>query len=140
MILPHKLARHALQAYYASIPFADAQIGRVLAALSESGLEKNTVVVFTSAHGYHMGEHGYWQKTTLFENATRIPLIVAGPKVMARGAVAKQPVEMVDLYPTFAELCQIAAPPYLSGVSLAPAVRDPPAGCREGAVQQYAGG
>ena len=138
--LPHELARKAIQAYYASITFADAQIGRVLAALSESGLEENTVVVFTSDHGYHMGEHGYWQKTTLFENATRIPLIVAGPHVMARGAVAKQPVEMVDLYPTLAELCQVAAPNYLSGVSLAPALKDPQAVCREDAFTQYATG
>ncbi|MCP3694325.1 MAG: sulfatase, partial [Planctomycetaceae bacterium] len=67
--LKHELAVQAIQAYYASITFADAQVGRMLDALERLGLDKNTVVVFTSDHGYHMGEHGYYQKTTLFENA-----------------------------------------------------------------------
>ena len=68
--LDEKLARQAIQAYYASISFADAQLGRIMASLKSSNLEENTIVVFTSDHGYHMGEHGHWQKTTLFEKTT----------------------------------------------------------------------
>ena len=138
--LPDELARKAIQAYYASITFADAQIGRVLRALRETGLENNTIVVFISDHGYHMGEHGYWQKTTLFENAARVPLIMAGPGVTASGGVARSPVEMVDLYPTLAGLCQVPAPKYLSGVSLMPALQDPQVACRKDAFTQYANG
>ncbi len=77
MNLPNDVARQAIQAYYASITFADAQVGRILDALESTGLAKNTVVVFTSDHGYHMGEHGHYQKTTLFENAARVPLIIS---------------------------------------------------------------
>src|SRR5690606_17755360 len=66
-----EIARRTIQAYYASITFADAQIGRILGTLQTTGLADKTVVVFTSDHGYHMGEHGHWQKSTLFENAAR---------------------------------------------------------------------
>ncbi len=138
--LPIELAREAIQAYYASITFADAQIGRILDALAETGLDENTIVVFTSDHGYHMGEHGHWQKTTLFENAARVPLIIAGPGVVAGGQVAHNPVEMVDFYPTLAELCGLKPPPYHSGVSLVPALTDPKAAPRAAALTQYASG
>jgi iduronate 2-sulfatase len=135
-----ELAQQAMQAYYASITFADAQIGLILQALEETGLNENTVVLFTSDHGYHMGEHGHWQKTTLFENAARVPLIVAGPGVTARGQVCASPVEMVDFYPTLAELCGLQAPDFISGVSLAPALRDVNHRPRESALTQYANG
>ncbi|QDU38224.1 Choline-sulfatase [Maioricimonas rarisocia] len=138
--LPDDLARKAIQAYYASITFADAQLGRILDTLDESGLAESTVVVFTSDHGYHMGEHGYWQKTTLFENAARVPLIIAGPGTTARGQVAQTPAEMLDFYPTLAELCGLNPPKYLSGVSLAPVLKDPSAMPREAALTQYANG
>ena len=122
--LQDDVARQAMQAYYASISFADAQLGRVLDALEANGLAENTVVLFTSDHGYHMGEHGHWQKTTLFENATRVPLIIAGPGVSQAGKVCQTPVEMVDFYPTLAELCGLEIPKFVSGVSLVPALRD----------------
>ena len=138
--LPDDLARKAIQAYYASITFADAQVGRVLDALRESGLADDTIVVFTSDHGYHMGEHGHWQKTTLFENAARVPLIIAGPGVEAAGQSTAAPAEMVDFYPTLAQLCGLTAPKYLSGVSLAPALKDPTAKPRPSAFTQYANG
>lgn len=138
--LADDLARKAIQAYYASITFADAQLGHILDALDETGLAKNTVVVFTSDHGYHMGEHGHWQKTTLFENAARVPLIIAGPGTTAAGAVTTTPAEMVDFYPTLAELCGLDSPKHLSGVSLVPALRDPAAKPRESALTQYASG
>lgn len=138
--LPDDLSRKAIQAYYASITFADAQLGRILDALESTGLDKNTIVVFTSDHGYHMGEHGHWQKTTLFENATRVPLIIAGPGTRAAGKVTSTPAEMVDFYPTLAELAGLTPPKYLSGVSLVPVLKDPEATPRTSAFSQYANG
>lgn len=133
-------ARKAIQAYYASISFADAQAGLILDALEKNGLTDSTIVLFTSDHGYHMGEHGHWQKTTLFENATRVPLIIAGPGVEARGQAATTPVEMVDFYPTLTELAGLPAPKFLSGVSLVPALKDNSALPRETALSQYSNG
>lgn len=138
--LAEATARQAMQAYYASITFADAQVGKILDALEETGLAANTVVLFTSDHGYHMGEHGHWQKTTLFENAARVPLIVAGPGVTARGQSTDALAEMVDLYPTLAELCGWKGPDSLAGVSLVSALRDPRARPRTDALTQYANG
>ncbi len=138
--LADDLARQAIQAYYASITFADAQLGQILDTLNETGLAKKTIVVFTSDHGYHMGEHGYWQKTTLFENAARVPLIIAGPGTTAAGQTAETPVEMVDFYPTLAELSGLNPPASLSGVSLVPALVDPTATPREVAFTQFASG
>ena len=138
--LPDKLARQAIQAYYASITFADAQVGRILDTLDETSLAENTVVVFTSDHGYHMGEHGHYQKTTLFENATRVPLVIAGPGATAKGKSTDAPAEMVDFYPTLAELCGLTPPNSLSGVSLVPALKDPAARPRSSAFTQYANG
>jgi arylsulfatase A-like enzyme len=138
--LADNLARQAIQAYYASITFADAQLGLILDALDKTGLADNTVIVFTSDHGYHMGEHGHWQKTTLFENAARVPLIIAGPGIKAVGKSTSAPAEMVDFYPTLAELCGLDAPSYVSGVSLVPALRDSSATPRTSALTQYANG
>jgi len=138
--LPEKLAREAIQAYYASITFADAQIGRILEALERTGLDKNTVVLFTSDHGYHMGEHGHYQKTTLFENADRVPLVIAGPGVTAGGKTHKGPVEMVDFYKTLGDLCDLEVPGTVTGVSLAPALRDVSTRIRSSALTQYSTG
>lgn len=138
--LTDELSRQAIQAYYASITFADAQLGRILDALDETGLADNTIILFTSDHGYHMGEHGHWQKTTLFENAARVPLILAGPGVGPGGRAAATPAEMVDFYPTLAELCGLQPPKCVAGVSLGPALKNIEAVCRESAFTQYADG
>ncbi len=138
--LPDDLARQAIQGYYASITFADAQVGRIMAALRETGLDKNTIVVFTSDHGYHMGEHGYYQKTTLFENAARVPLIVSYPGMNTAGQTTLAPAEMVDFYPTLAELAGVKAPRSISGVSLVPALQDPAARPRAAALTQFGSG
>jgi iduronate 2-sulfatase len=135
--LAEDLAKQAMQAYYASITFADAQVGRIVDAVDRLGLAENTVIVFTSDHGYHMGEHGYWQKTTLFENATHVPLIIAAPNSKAAGQSTKCPAEMIDFYPTLADLCGLDAPANLSGVSLKPALNDPSARPRKDALTQY---
>ncbi|QDV53329.1 sulfatase [Gimesia fumaroli] len=138
--LPDNLSRQAIQAYYASITFADAQLGKILETLKQTGLDDNTIIVFTSDHGYHMGEHGHWQKTTLFENAARVPMIIAGPGVTAKGQTALSPAEMVDFYPTLAELCALKAPASTSGVSQVPTLKDAATASRESALTQYANG
>lgn len=135
--LADDLAKQAIQAYYATISFADAQVGKVLETLETTGLAKDTVVVFTSDHGYHMGEHGHWQKTTLFENATRVPLIISSPDQGDKGGVVTSPVEMVDIYPTLAELSGLEAPDFLSGVSLAASMDNSSVKPRESALSQY---
>lgn len=135
--LADNLARQAIQAYYASITFADAQVGRIVAAVDRLGLAENTVIVFTSDHGYHMGEHGYWQKTTLFENAAHVPLIISAPNSKAAGQSTECPAEMIDFYPTLADLCGLEAPANLSGVSLKPVLSDPTARPRQDSLTQY---
>jgi arylsulfatase A-like enzyme len=134
------LAQQAIGAYYASITFVDGQVGRVVDAVERLGLQDDTIILFTSDHGYHMGEHGHWQKTTLFENAARVPLIVSVPGMKTAGAVADSPAEMLDFYPTLAELCDLPAPKNLSGVSLAPVLESPSAAPRTAALTQYASG
>ena len=125
--------RQAVQAYYASITFMDAQVGHVLDALDRLGLAENTIVVFTSDHGYHLGEHGLWQKMSLFEEEARVPLIIAAPDVAQRGGVARSPVGLIDVYPTLAALCGVQAPANTQGQSLVPLLADPQAPGRGGA-------
>jgi iduronate 2-sulfatase len=122
--LTDELRRECVQAYYASISFMDAQVGRVIGALDRLGLANNTIIVFTSDHGYHMGEHGLWQKMSLFEESSRVPLLIVAPGVTKPGTVAKSPVSQVDLYPTLAELCSVKTPANLQGQSLVPMLRD----------------
>jgi iduronate 2-sulfatase len=134
------LRRQARQAYYASISFMDAQVGRVLDSLDRLGLAENTIIVFTSDHGYHMGEHGLWKKQSLFEESARVPLLIVAPGVSRRGAVVKTPVSQVDLYPTLAALAGVSAPANLQGQSLVPMLEDPATKGRAWALTQVSRG
>lgn len=138
--LTDPLRRQCVQAYYASISFMDAQVGRVVAALDRLGLAENTIIVFTSDHGYHMGEHGLWQKRSLFEESARVPLLIVAPGVTTPGTVAKAPVSQVDLYPTLAELAGVKAPASLQGQSLVPMLKDVSVAGRNWALTQVTRG
>jgi uncharacterized sulfatase len=116
----------ALQAYYACVSFIDAQVGRLLDSLEELELADDTIVVFWSDHGYHLGEHGgIWQKRTLFEQASRAPLIIRAPGAGGNGTPSPRIVEFVDIYPTLTELAEVGNPEGLEGRSLAPLLTDP---------------
>lgn len=138
--LTDELRRQAVQAYYASISFMDAQVGRVIGALDRLGLAESTVIVFTSDHGYHLGEHGLWQKQSLFEESARVPLLIVAPGLTPKGSVAKSPVGHIDLYPTLTALCGVKAPENLQGQNLAPMLRDPAAKGRGWAITQVVRG
>jgi choline-sulfatase len=116
--------RECLQAYYASVSFMDTQVGKILDALDRLGLAENTIIVFTSDHGYHLGEHGLWQKRSLFEQSARVPLIVSLPGTTKPGSRAANCVSHVDLFPTLADLCSVAKPSNLQGQSLVPMLKD----------------
>ncbi len=124
--LTDDLRRQALQAYHAATTFMDAQVGLVLEALERSRLADRTIVVFISDHGYHLGEHGLWQKMSLFENSARVPLIIYDPRAAGNGKACGRTVELVDLHATLADLAGLPAPP-TDGVSLKPLLADPTA-------------
>jgi iduronate 2-sulfatase len=120
--------RLAKQAYYATISFVDAQIGRVLDALDKNGLRENTIVVFWSDHGYSLGERGLWMKQNCFEESARVPLIIAAPRIKPMGQpVSQRLVELVDVYPTLADLAGLKPPANLAGASLRPLLGTPDA-------------
>ena len=122
--IPDETARTVIQAYYATISFMDAQVGRVLDTLDRLGLSTNTIVLFSSDNGYHLGEHGHWQKLTLFERSDRVPLIIAAPGMKEAGKTTSAVVELVDFYPTLCELAGLPVPAGLPGRSLAPLLND----------------
>ncbi len=139
--LPADYGRQCLHAYLAAISYVDAQIGRLLATLEETGLDKNTVVVLWGDHGYYMGEHSWWGgKHNNYEGATRVPLLVAKPGQANAGRHSRALVELVDLYPSLAELCGLPAPAdaaTLEGTSFAPLLADPNRAWKKAAFSQY---
>ncbi|MDA3823889.1 MAG: sulfatase [Bacteroidales bacterium] len=117
--------REFLRSYYACSSFMDAQVGKVMDALEESGQAENTLIVFFGDHGYHLGEHNWWNKVTIYEKGTNAPFIVAGPKV-AEGVRTKSMFEYIDIYPTFAEAAGLEnIPDNLEGKSFSKVLEDP---------------
>ena len=144
--------KQAVRAYLASISYADQQLGRVLAALDHSPHASNTVIVLWSDHGWHLGEKGHWHKSTLWEEATRVPLVISAPAY--RPGVCERSVSLIDLYPTLIELCTADMKPaaqdgvgpvvhpssgktQLDGVSLVPLLHDPKTEWKRPAVIEY---
>ncbi|MEO7648975.1 MAG: sulfatase [Bryobacteraceae bacterium] len=120
-------ARQAIAAYYASISFMDAQLGRVLSALDRLGLRENTIISLFGDHGWHLGEKGMWSKQSLFEASVRAPLMFSTPGMKSAGKTCARPVEFIDMYPTLADLCGLPAPKGVEGKSIAPLLKNPAA-------------
>ncbi|MGH9630083.1 MAG: sulfatase [Bryobacteraceae bacterium] len=128
--------REAVRAYLASISFADALVGRVYSALEKSAYGRETIVVFLSDNGWHLGEKQHWHKSTLWQRSTHIPLIISGPGVKSEGRHRRQPVSLLDLYPTLVDMCGLPKRRELEGESLAPLLANPSAK-RKPAVSTY---
>ena len=124
--LPDEKARELIHGYYACISYMDAQVGKVLDALREKGLEKNTIIVFWGDHGWHLGDHGLWNKHTNFEHATHVPMLIVEPS--SPGKKVDVPVEFLDIYPTLCELAGLERLPQLEGESLVPVITGKNAG------------
>ncbi|MEM9365506.1 MAG: sulfatase [Planctomycetota bacterium] len=132
--------RHYRHGYYASISFLDAQVGEILEALHESPHAENTIVVFTSDHGFHIGEHSLWGKTSNFELDARVPLIIASPDhVKSSGTSTQSLAELLDLYPTLADLSGLGEDltDRLEGVSQAAVLEDPATSVKDFALTQH---
>lgn len=118
-----------LQAYYAGVAFTDANVGRLMQAMDRLTLWDRTIVIFVGDHGYHLGERGWWNKSTLFDRCCRAPMIVCAPG--AEPGVAHGITEFVDLYPTLADYCGLTPPHELAGTSLRPQLENPEAPGKE---------
>ncbi len=121
-----------VRAYLANVTFVDEQVGKVLDALKNSEYAQNTIIVFTSDHGYHLGEKEYVFKCSLWEESSRVPMVISAPGVQQRGARVSHPVGLIDLYPTFVDLCGLSHNPNeqtnqmpLDGHSLKPFLENP---------------
>ena len=131
------MALNLIRGYRACVSFMDAQLGRVLDELDRLGLRENTLIVLWGDHGYHLGENGVFTKMTNFENGTRVPLIVSLPGMKTAGQCSKALVELVDLYPTLAELGALPLPKHLEGTSFAPLLEKPDQPWKKAAFSQY---
>lgn len=128
----HNITRHglwhkAVASYLACATFTDHCVGQLLDALEKSPHADNTVIVLWSDHGFHIGEKMHWEKRSLWEESTRIPLVFAGPGVAAKGEKSNRPVGLIDIYPTLVELCDLPENEQVQGLSLVPLLEDPEA-------------
>jgi iduronate 2-sulfatase len=134
-------ARECLRAYLAAISYVDAQVGRLLDTLEQTGLAKNTIIVLWGDHGYYMGEHGWWGgKHNNYDGATRAPLIVAAPGQQTAGRKCAALVEFVDIFPSLIEIAGLPEPKdasELEGVSFAPLLAEPERPWKTAVFSQY---
>jgi len=126
-----------LRAYYASVSFVDALVGKILTALEATGQRDNTIVIFTSDHGYHLGEHDMWQKVSIHEESARVPLIICVPG--KKPAVCHSLSELIDLYPTVSNLCGLEIPGNIQGKDISGMLDDPAVKVRDAALSSGKG-
>ena len=115
--------KKAVGGYYASVSYMDTQVGKVLDALDGAGLTDKTIIIFTSDHGYHLGEHDFWAKVSLRDESSGVPLIICVPG--KKPAVCHSLVELIDLYPTISNLCGLGAPSNVQGKDISKMLDDP---------------
>ena len=132
--------RKAVQAYLATITFVDDQVGRLMKALDESGRADNTVIVLWGDHGWHLGEKQHWRKFSLWEEATRAPLMFVAPGVTSPNQRCPAPVDFLSIYPTLADLCGLPLPTHLEGKSLRPLLENPGAAWKTPALTTHGRG
>ena len=123
--------------YYSTVEFMDRQVGRILDELDQAGLRDSTAIVFCSDHGYHLGEHGFWQKHNYHEDVTRVPLIISAPGIPP--GRTRSLVELVDIFPTLTDLTHIQTPPGVQGKSLVPLLKNPTDSVRDSALSLHKG-
>ncbi|MFO1484399.1 MAG: sulfatase [Verrucomicrobiaceae bacterium] len=128
--------RAAIRAYLACVSYVDAQAGRLLDALKQAGLDNNTIIIFTSDHGWHLGEHRLWHKRSLFEESARVPFILAMPGMKTAGQRSDSLIELLDVFPTLCDLTGISAPKQLQGKSLRPFLENAAAEIHDAAFTQ----
>lgn len=121
VVLPEDKQRELIHGYYACISYTDAQIGKVIDALKKKGMLENTIIVLWGDHGWHLGDHGLWNKHTNFEHATHVPMIIIDPSSKHREV--NHPVEFLDIYPTLCELNGLPIPSHTDGQSLASVIK-----------------
>jgi arylsulfatase A-like enzyme len=138
-VLQNKQWPAAIQGYLASITYADHQVGRLLAGLKASGQMDNTVIVLWTDHGMHIGEKENWEKFTLWEESTRVPLFIVAPGTAKPGSRCSRPASLLDVYPTLAELAGTKAPDHLDGMSLVPWLKNPNRSRKRPATCSYRG-
>ncbi|WP_339906990.1 sulfatase [Symmachiella dynata] len=129
--------KKAVQGYLASITFTDAQVGRLLDALDASGHAENTIIVLWSDHGWHLGEKHHWRKFALWEEATRVTLMITAPGITQPGGRCQRTVSLLDIYPTLCDLCGLDQPEVLEGDSLKPLLKNPAADWTRPAVTTH---
>jgi iduronate 2-sulfatase len=123
-VLPEAKQRELIHGYWACVSFIDAQVGRIHDSLVETGLADNTAIVFVADHGWQLGEHRLWSKNSNYEEAIRVPLLVAAPDI-TKGEKTDALAELVDIYPTLCELAGVEIPKHVEGVSMVPLLKNP---------------